>query len=199
MIEIKDTCIFFPGFHLNVLLNHPQYLNARDLPRLPWLQPQPPRYVTHPVTVCSLGSNSIKVFAFHPKKITLSCNDLQHRRPRQISMDSRGADPHRPPSVSTTKKMAKRSPKTYNSGDSLVVTHLTTNPPVSCLYMAERTGSLIFMILWSYVQDKASLGIIYSSQTSSPYIGGHVHYSYSMDHWRLSSTPRGQWSLSTNA
>jgi hypothetical protein len=32
--------------------------------------------------------------------------------------------------------------KTYNSGDSLVVTHLTTNPLVYCLYMAERTGSL---------------------------------------------------------
>ena len=43
--------------------------------------------------------------------------------------------------------------KTYNSGDSLVVTHLTTNPPVSCLYMAERTGSLILMILWSYVEE----------------------------------------------
>ena len=46
----------------------------------------------------------------------------------------------------------KKMAKTYNSGDSLVVTHLTTNPPVSCLYMAERTGSLIFMILWSYVK-----------------------------------------------
>ena len=34
-----------------------------------------------------------------------------------------------------------------------MVTHLTTNPPVSCLYMAERTGSLIFMILWSYVKE----------------------------------------------
>ena len=44
---------------------------------------------------------------------------------------------------------AKR--KTYNSGDSLVVTHLTTNPPVHCLYMAERTGSLVFSVLWSYV------------------------------------------------
>ena len=48
---------------------------------------------------------------------------------------------------------AKRGAKTYNSGDSLVVTHLTTNPPVSCLYMAERTGSLILMILWSYVEE----------------------------------------------
>jgi hypothetical protein len=42
--------------------------------------------------------------------------------------------------------------KTYNSGDSLVVTHLTTNPTVHCLYMAERTGSLIFSVLWSYVK-----------------------------------------------
>jgi hypothetical protein len=51
-------------------------------------------------------------------------------------------------------RTAKRWPKTYNSGDSLVVTHLTTNPPVSCLYMAERTGSLILKILWSYVKEK---------------------------------------------
>jgi hypothetical protein len=49
--------------------------------------------------------------------------------------------PHRP-------KMAK----TYNSGYSLVVTHLTTNPPVRCLNRAERTGSLVFNVLWSYVK-----------------------------------------------
>ena len=47
--------------------------------------------------------------------------------------------------------MIRRKKKTYNSGDSLVVTHLTTNPPVHCLYMAERTGSLVFNVLWSYV------------------------------------------------
>jgi hypothetical protein len=41
--------------------------------------------------------------------------------------------------------------KTYNSGYSLVVTHLTTNPPVRCLNRAERTGSLVFNALWSYV------------------------------------------------
>jgi hypothetical protein len=41
--------------------------------------------------------------------------------------------------------------KTYNSGYSLVVTHLTTNPPVRCLNRAERTGSLVFNVLWSYV------------------------------------------------
>ena len=36
------------------------------------------------------------------------------------------------------------SKKTYNGGDSLVVTHLITNPPVHCLYIAERTESLTF-------------------------------------------------------
>jgi hypothetical protein len=49
--------------------------------------------------------------------------------------------------------MEQKDAKTYNSGDSLVVTHLTTNPPVHCLYMAERTGSLIFSVLWSYVEE----------------------------------------------
>ena len=44
-----------------------------------------------------------------------------------------------------------QSKKTYNSGDSPVVTHLTTNPPVHCLSTAERTGSSIFSALWSYV------------------------------------------------
>jgi hypothetical protein len=41
---------------------------------------------------------------------------------------------------------------TYNSGDSPVVTHLTTNPPVSRLTRAERTGSRALEILWSYVK-----------------------------------------------
>jgi hypothetical protein len=44
--------------------------------------------------------------------------------------------------------------KTYNSGYSLVVTHLTTNPPVRCLNRAERTGSLVFNVLWSYVEGR---------------------------------------------
>jgi hypothetical protein len=43
--------------------------------------------------------------------------------------------------------------KTYNSGDSPVVTHLTTNPPVTSLSTAERTGSAIFLNLWSYVNE----------------------------------------------
>lgn len=46
----------------------------------------------------------------------------------------------------------KKTRNTYNSGYSLVVTHLTTNPPVRCLNRAERTGSLVFNVLWSYVE-----------------------------------------------
>jgi hypothetical protein len=34
-----------------------------------------------------------------------------------------------------------------------MVTHLTTNLPVSCLDIAERTGSIAFRILWSYVEE----------------------------------------------
>ena len=48
--------------------------------------------------------------------------------------------------------LRNRLAKTYNSGYSLVVTHLTTNPPVRCLNRAERTGSLVFNVLWSYVE-----------------------------------------------
>jgi hypothetical protein len=47
----------------------------------------------------------------------------------------------------------KKKQNTYNSGDSLMVTHLTTSPPVRCLNRAERTGSLVFNVLWSYVEE----------------------------------------------
>ncbi|KOS47997.1 hypothetical protein ACN38_g1060 [Penicillium nordicum] len=49
--------------------------------------------------------------------------------------------------------MSKKSKnkKTYNSEDSLVVTHPTTNSPACGLSTAERTGSPVFHTLWSYV------------------------------------------------
>ena len=55
------------------------------------------------------------------------------------------------PSYQGTDLSNKKAQKTYNSGYSPVVTHLTTNPPVHCLSTAERTGSSIFSVLWSYV------------------------------------------------
>jgi hypothetical protein len=54
---------------------------------------------------------------------------------------------------------AAKMAKTYNSGYSLVVTHLTTNPPVRCLNRAERTGSLVFNVLWSYVEKLIERGL----------------------------------------
>ncbi|KAF1830698.1 hypothetical protein BDW02DRAFT_506972, partial [Decorospora gaudefroyi] len=42
---------------------------------------------------------------------------------------------------------------TYNSGDSLVVTHLTTSPPVEGLTCGEQTGSGALLRLWSYVKE----------------------------------------------
>ncbi|EHK47230.1 hypothetical protein TRIATDRAFT_46517, partial [Trichoderma atroviride IMI 206040] len=41
--------------------------------------------------------------------------------------------------------------KTYNSRCSPMVTHLTTNLPVSGLSLGERTGPRILHYLWSYV------------------------------------------------
>ncbi|ETR98489.1 hypothetical protein M419DRAFT_40543, partial [Trichoderma reesei RUT C-30] len=49
------------------------------------------------------------------------------------------------------KKQQKR--KTYNSRCSPMVTHLTTNLPVSGLSMGEQTGPRIFHYLWSYVLE----------------------------------------------
>jgi hypothetical protein len=53
-------------------------------------------------------------------------------------------------------RCGKKLASTYNSGYSLVVTHLITNPPVRCLNRAERTGSLVFNVLWSYVEELQS-------------------------------------------
>ena len=52
---------------------------------------------------------------------------------------------------------AQKKPKTYNSGYSLVVTHLITNPPVRCLNRAEQTECLVFNVLWSYVEEELIL------------------------------------------
>ncbi|KAK7920239.1 hypothetical protein PG985_008261 [Apiospora marii] len=39
--------------------------------------------------------------------------------------------------------------KTYNTEDSQVVTDPSTNSALCCLYMGERTGSLVFSRIWS--------------------------------------------------
>ena len=52
------------------------------------------------------------------------------------------------------------SQKTYNSGYSLVVTDPTTNPPISSLSTAERTGCPIFLNLWSYAEEGSLYNMI---------------------------------------
>ena len=47
-------------------------------------------------------------------------------------------------------KIAKAN-KTYNTRDSLVVTHPTTSLAIAGLSRGERTGSRVFQCLWSYV------------------------------------------------
>ena len=50
------------------------------------------------------------------------------------------------PSPPPQKEMAKKKAKTYNSGDSLLVTHEATNPPFTGLSTAEQTGSAIYLV-----------------------------------------------------
>jgi hypothetical protein len=67
--------------------------------------------------------------------------------------------------------MPKTKSKTYNSGDSPVVTHLTTSPPVRCLSTAERTGSSVFSVLWSYVKDNCYLAKYIHTIAASLHLG----------------------------
>ncbi|KOS40957.1 hypothetical protein ACN38_g8169 [Penicillium nordicum] len=58
--------------------------------------------------------------------------------------------------------------KTYNSEDSLVVTHPTTNSPACGLSTAERTGSPVLHTLWSYVCDSKVSRNIFQIQKVNP-------------------------------
>ena len=53
----------------------------------------------------------------------------------------------------------KMEAKTYNTEDSQVVTDPSTNSALCCLYMGERTGSLVFSRMWSYVLDIPDLEV----------------------------------------
>ncbi|KAJ5175669.1 uncharacterized protein N7482_001546 [Penicillium canariense] len=64
----------------------------------------------------------------------------------------------REPVEQTHKKTENK--KTYNSQDSHVVTHHTTNWPACGLSTAERTGSPVLHTLWSYVFESAFEWII---------------------------------------
>ena len=67
------------------------------------------------------------------------------------------------PIITATSRSCKRGKKedtkTYNSRCSLVVTHPTTNLPVSGLSMGEQTGPRVFHYLWSYVMGYGSKSV----------------------------------------
>ena len=52
----------------------------------------------------------------------------------------------------TGKRLQKGTKMTYNTRDSLVVTHPTTSLAAIDLFIGERTGSRTFQYLWSYVE-----------------------------------------------
>ncbi|ENI08126.1 hypothetical protein COCC4DRAFT_130744, partial [Bipolaris maydis ATCC 48331] len=57
--------------------------------------------------------------------------------------------------------------KTYNSGDSPVVSHLTTSPPVKDLTCGERTRASDLFCRWSYVPSRWKKKRYHVSQMSS--------------------------------
>ena len=54
------------------------------------------------------------------------------------------------------------SKKTYNTGYSLVVTDPTTNPALPGLSWGERTGSRVFLEVWSYVLAMVAASFIWN-------------------------------------
>tara|TARA_R110002060_G_scaffold56038_2_gene66415 strand:+ start:637 stop:957 length:321 start_codon:yes stop_codon:yes gene_type:complete len=91
---------------------------------------------------------------------------MQHCRDNSLSTDTKEKESsscffgfH---SIAKSKK--KKNPKTYNSRYSLVVTHPTTNLPITCLSMAERTGCPVFRSLWSYVAANLGFSFINGKQ-----------------------------------
>ena len=92
------------------------------------------------------------------------------------------------------KGQKKATKNTFNSWDSLVVTHPTTNQPACGLSTAERTGSPVFHTLWSNVVIDAMHCLIWGkremgmkqSMPSVPKLrsllkGSLGHGSFSMD------------------
>jgi hypothetical protein len=57
--------------------------------------------------------------------------------------------------------------KTYNTRDSPVVTHPSTNLAIIGLSMGERTGSRVLRCLWSYVTVTAKASVIWDSSNFS--------------------------------
>ncbi|KAK7523149.1 uncharacterized protein IWZ02DRAFT_519154 [Phyllosticta citriasiana] len=85
----------------------------------------------------------------------IASSEASHRRPiKSILLPrTRPVAPPAPERRSTAQKKLQND-KTYNSRDSLLVTHATTNRPQGSLSMEERTGFRVLYLLWSYVEEQ---------------------------------------------
>ena len=98
-------------------------------------------------------------------------NNHQHTRQQNELPQKRHKDYNNSFKMNTSisfRKIIKKKRKTYNSRDSLVVTHPTTNRPACGLSTAERTGSPVFHTLWSYVLVLHVAWYLTTSYISSP-------------------------------
>ncbi|KAJ5425417.1 hypothetical protein N7465_000487, partial [Penicillium sp. CMV-2018d] len=87
-----------------------------------------------------------------------------------IQVQNSGVQGHSgPQGLPKQQKQQKAKTKTYNSEDSLVVTHPTTNSPACGLSTAERTGSPVFHTLWSYVLSYVLENAIYLFRITSKF------------------------------
>ena len=79
---------------------------------------------------------------------------------------------------SAVERPSRAKSKTNNTGDSHVVTHRSTNPAITCLYMAERTGCLAFTYLWSFVLEQEVYRLIYLTHPPSQAAEAPLHALY---------------------
>ncbi|KAK8190473.1 uncharacterized protein BKA78DRAFT_155568 [Phyllosticta capitalensis] len=119
----------------------------------PRSHPSPPSTNTpfhQPLCISSMPSNTtLSSISLQNKRSPISPCTHQHMR-RLFGPTRARTHPLSP----TTLKQEQKC-KTYNSRDSLLVTHATTNRPQGSLSMEERTGFRVFYLLWSYVEDLA--------------------------------------------
>ena len=105
------------------------------------------------------------IFVAHPGRanqlrvrwisIGLAPNELLPHQSNWRARQKDDASPNRSTDSMPAATWAKKWQNTYNTEDSQVVTDPSTNSALCCLYMGERTGSLVFSRMWSYVEETA--------------------------------------------
>ncbi|KAK8169904.1 hypothetical protein IWX90DRAFT_192386 [Phyllosticta citrichinensis] len=104
-------------------------------------QPHLPRHLEVRAEKCFAGQEKLVCGTRCTEALAGSASDLG--RPTKNTIRSLAYISHA--------KRVQKERKTYNSRDSLLVTHATTNRSQGSLSMEERTGFRVFYLLWSYV------------------------------------------------